>query len=112
MPTNLVYKNNLIYPRVSGTTQQNVRTVSANTTLTQFDSEVNVNTGAGGVTITLPTAPFNGQTLVIKKITQDANSLILSSAALIDGAATQTIVQANQSFTVVYDGVAGTWRIV
>lgn len=80
----------------------------------QTDQFVAVNTTAGAVTVTLPAAPVDGQTHYIKKVSTDANDMVLDgNGKLIDGAAAQTTsAQTRPSFTVTYVTALGYWSIL
>jgi hypothetical protein len=71
---------------------------------------VTVNTTAGNVTLTLPLpATVPGFRVEVKKVTA-ANTVTLTSSALIDGAATLAWTTQYQSYSVISDG--GTWHVV
>ena len=63
--------------------------------------------GAGGITVTLP-AQVAGTQLVIKKVDAGVGTVTVSSAALIDGAATRVLSAQYASLRVFSDGA--TWQ--
>ena len=89
-----------------------VQDVTADTTpvLAAYNTQIDVDTTAGNVTITLPdVAKSIGRRVEVTKIVA-ANTLTLASADLIDGSASVAWTSQWQSMTVVSRG--DTWRIV
>lgn len=91
--------------------QKSVRTVSTNYTALASDYMIGVDTTAGNVTVTLPTAASAvGQAYVVKKVAGANNAVIDGNGAeTIDGAATQTITTLWASMTVRSTGT--TWWV-
>lgn len=92
----------------------NVTTLTANYTATYGDVYFDCDTTAGNITITLPAAADSfGKKFAFKKITSDANTVVIDGNAseTIDGATTKTLSAQNDSLTIVCDGVVG-WRIL
>lgn len=91
---------------------QNVRTLTANTTLTATDYLVRVDTTSGNVTITLPTgSAYQGIIYDIKKIAA-ANTLTISSANNIDGQSSVALTAQYANITVQYDYATTSWNIL
>lgn len=81
-----------------------LRRVTANTTVSFSDETIEVDTTAGNVTINLLTAAeMRGRTLNIKKISADANIVIIQPAAgdTIDGAASASLTNQWDSIQIV-----------
>lgn len=71
-------------------------------------------TSAGGFTVTLPLSVSNAaETVVVKKISSDGNTLTLAASGsdTIDGSATQSLIVPNTAVQVVADGSL-TWDII
>lgn len=74
-----------------------VRTVTANTTITSDDHTVLCDTTAGSITVTLPdSAAVRGRSFIVKKISADANTVTVDGlgSQTIDGSA--SVVLSNQ----------------
>lgn len=85
------------------------RTVTSSVTLNPLDANVDVDTTAGSVTITLPPVrAATGREYNFKK-TVAANTVTLASSALIDGASTLAFTTQWTSYTLYSTGT--TWRI-
>jgi len=105
--------------KILGTGSINIYTktiVTDNTTLTTGSSYVIlVNTGAT-VTITLPTAPLNGQTFKIKDVKNTAltyNIIIGRNGKLIDCASNDALINTDGGvLELMYDNVLGSWSIL
>lgn len=86
-------------------------TASYTETATSGHKVILVDTLAGNITITLPTAVGNTAMLTIKKILWGNNVIIdANGAQLIDGALTATIVKIYESVTLVSDGTQ--WHVI
>jgi hypothetical protein len=87
-----------------------VRTITANDTATTADGFIKVDTTAGNVTLTLPTAAsMKGRVLIVKKIsTPDVNLVTLdgNGAETIDGATTYVFNIPLMSVSLISDGAA------
>ena len=82
-----------------------VSTISANTVLTNAQSIILANGGAGGISVTLP-GPTAGKIFNIKKIDAAAGAVtILPPSGLIDGAASKVISIQYSSLTITSDGI-------
>lgn len=83
-----------------------VSTVTTNTTLTDANGTVLVDTTAGNVTITLPNATTNtGKSFIMKRITAGGNTLtIATGGGTIDGSATVSMPLQYESLTMQSDG--------
>lgn len=82
-------------------------------TLTASDAVILADATGGGFTLTLPTAVgITGHLFHIKKIDATANAVTVdgNGAETLDGAATLTISEQHQSFTLVSDGAV--WRLI
>lgn len=94
------------------------RAVSANYTVALTDESLFVTAGAGGVTITLPTATggptIAGRVLTVKKVDSGAGAVhIISAGGTIDGAAAGTGISLANQYTVVRLQSDGTnWQIL
>lgn len=86
----------------------NVVTVTTNTTTTPAASDYLVDTTAGDITITLPTAVPSGKPIVVKKVSTDSNHVIIATTAgqTIDGVGSGTpkLSAVNDSFVLQSDG--------
>jgi hypothetical protein len=81
-----------------------VSTISSNTVLTNAQSIILANGGAGGISVTLP-GPTAGKIFNIKKIDATAGAVtILPPSGLIDGAASKVVSVQYDSFTITSDG--------
>ena len=81
-----------------------VSAVSANTTLTNSNQVVLVNTTSGNITITLPT-PTAGIIINIKKIDSSLNNIVITPpSGTIDGTATRNVTTQYSSVTITSDG--------
>jgi hypothetical protein len=86
---------------------QGVTALSANTTLDATHDYVPATAGAGGITITLPTAVgVTGRTYTIKKVDSGAGNVTVAttSSQTIDGATTYTLGNQFTGITVVSNG--------
>lgn len=86
-----------------------VTTKTGNYTVTGGDDTVNVNTGSGAVTITLPAAAgLQGHQFTVKKISIDVNNVVIdpNGAELIDNAANLTFNGYLEAYTFFSDGSA------
>ena len=96
---------------VSGGGRIDPQTVSGDTTLRlfAFDTQIDVDTTAGDVTITLPSAATHiGKEIHVIK-TAAANTVTVAAADLINGSATFSWTSQWQSMTFAANGT--TWRI-
>jgi hypothetical protein len=90
-----------------------VNSISANTTLDATYDIVLGTAGAGGITVTLPTAVgFSGGAYYIKKVDSAAGNVTIAttSSQTIDGGATYLLVNQYQFVIVVSDNA--NWQIV
>ena len=88
-----------------------VVTKTTNYTALLTDGTILCNAASGSFTITLPTATGNlGKTFSVKKIDSSTNTVTISSASLIDGYSTQSIIIQYVNVTVQSDGT--TWHVL
>lgn len=81
------------------------RAVGGNTAMSGTDFALNVTTGAGAVTITLPAAPAAGRLAQVKKVDAGAGAVAVTPAAgTLDGAASQSLAAQNHGVIVQFDG--------
>jgi len=93
-----------------GSSTLTITSVSAVYAMADTDRVLLCNTGAGGFTVTLPTAAAgNGLIYYVKKRSSDANIVTIqgSGGELIDGAASATIFGAYEAIRLISDGT--TW---
>lgn len=86
-----------------------VRKVTADASFVATDYLILVDAAAGNVTVTLP-ALQNGRQVCVKRIDASANSVLIASAANIDGATPRAVTPQYASFTMMCDGA--TWWII
>ena len=100
---NNVYKQrdseNSVWNIISSASETPVLTISADRTsvLSDYDGLLLVDASTGPVTITLPLSATtgNGWNVKVKKTDNSSNAVIVSSADLIDGSATLSIIKQN-----------------
>jgi hypothetical protein len=73
--------------QVSGSVSMSIKTITANTSLTDTDYTVLVNAAGGAVTVTLPTpsSSISGRVYIIKKIAGGLTNDVVVSGAIEDG---------------------------
>ncbi len=79
------------------------------------DQTLLVTTAGGVVVLTLPAAPSDGRTLIIKRTTTDVNAITVArNTKNIEGAASNLTINGGNlaSITLKYDATSGSWWII